>query len=485
MPRQSPRSRPAGDPGSQRVKDKSQPSDAAQTTAPAQSGRRKRPKQRPKSPLKFDDISQQLVEPQTRPDPKEPQKPRMPIVSALKNSPLLSSPHAAVSRKRGAGKCQQPRKKAKTTLTKKTPREFQQSTARLDTAGRGSDPSKPSASSKQQEEHKRAADQRNVAPRSDRHLPPSLVSLDPVVIISSEGDSDSPSSPAIDWVPPGDAASRAVPPDTNQRLYEAGGDEPLLAASFNDFNEAAARPERAGASRTVNAIHDEIPKNHTLKGAFVGRELLGRPDVKVEGSQTAGERGPKLTCTGPSPRKGSAVASKQEKLEKNHRPRGEGGHPSRKLTRNFSVSAQVSPLPVHPQAPPQVSWSSVSSKPEAQRSSANLEIEKRDAGGSSRRVQREWLAGDGINVTETRRPASHRDPLEEPLEAVSGHVHAQMLAILQESGTRPGKRSRRHDVAEDWRKDCRGKGDDFPADYGPSPSDGLSHQLHQLVDVST
>lgn len=115
--------------------------------------KRKRPKQRPKPPLQFDDISQQLMEPQIRPKTKPqprskaevPEKPRMPIVSALRDSAQPLSPQVTVSRKRGAGKCSQPKKRAKTAAAKK-----QQRTPLASTAKQNPDPGMLSIPPKQQ-----------------------------------------------------------------------------------------------------------------------------------------------------------------------------------------------------------------------------------------------------------------------------------------------------------------------------------------------
>ncbi|KAM4054472.1 hypothetical protein HRG_005318 [Hirsutella rhossiliensis] len=177
------------------------PSEATKATNTLTQGdKRKKPKQRPKPPLQFDEISQQLMEPQARPKikpqtrskAKAPQRPRMPIVSALRDSAQPSSPQATVPRKRGAGKCSQPKKKAKTAEAKE-----QQQTSLVDTSKQHPDPGKSSAPFKQQATRaKQIAKPPKASPRPKPDLPIPVKSPDPIVL-SSDNDSDSDSVSAL------------------------------------------------------------------------------------------------------------------------------------------------------------------------------------------------------------------------------------------------------------------------------------------------
>ncbi|KAF4509213.1 hypothetical protein G6O67_005497 [Ophiocordyceps sinensis] len=242
---------------------------------------KKKPKQRPKPPLQFDEISHQLLDPQIRPKTtalktKPPQKPRMPIVSALRDSVQPSSPPVTVPRKRGAGKCPPPKKRAKAASTKR-----QQQTPVVDTAGQSPEsdaswaPSKLRAKRASQVEKQREA---SPSPRADLSAPVKCPDL--VVVVPSDSDSDSIASSVSAWVPARGAAKCAVLPMASP-LHVPGESERIPAVTpSDDFLPAAATPELTMPDKCHDErlrLGDETNPSRNCRDKSQGLEEDSRP----------------------------------------------------------------------------------------------------------------------------------------------------------------------------------------------------------------
>ncbi|EQL00807.1 hypothetical protein OCS_03479 [Ophiocordyceps sinensis CO18] len=447
------------------------------TTVLMQGDKKKKPKQRPKPPLQFDEISHQLLDPQIRPKTtalktKPPQKPRMPIVSALRDSVQPSSPPVTVPRKRGAGKCPPPKKRAKAASTKR-----QQQTPVVDTAGQSPEsdaswaPSKLRAKRASQVEKQREA---SPSPRADLSAPVKCPDL--VVVVPSDSDSDSIASSVSAWVPARGAVKCAVLPMASP-LHVPGESERIPAVTpSDDFLPAAATPELTMPSVARDYTRPTETAEH--------REVLGPLDVNVEVGQ---ERGMQTAAMNPSQQESSPAKG-------SHRPSVKQSYLPRKITRNFSISAQGSPLPVQRPATnrcPNAFMEAGSSRPNTKAPSFELPGNRRSHAAPREPLSQEpnerrhaWLVDDEDGGMGARRPAQHRDAATAPLPGISEHVHAQIVANLQQRDKCHDERLRLGDETNPSRN-CRDKSQGLEEDSRPSPPDGLSKQLYRVVDVST
>lgn len=245
-------------------------------------------------------------------------------------------------------------------------------------------------------------------------------------------------------------------------IFSSSGDVPVVAA---DTERAEHR--HPGYARTKEVV--------------AHRETLDLLELDADASQASKERRLHAVVDERLPKETRPAK------HNDHRPGANPPQPSRIATRNFSISAQGSPLPVHHREAhraPDVFERPRSSKPAEKGPSIELPRSElpRPAtlDASSRGPNRAQHEGNG--GIDTRRQAQHRDPIADLVEGIPGRIHAQILASLQNHGTDPGERFRHLERTNLSMKDCRVQGETQAVS---SPSDSLTQRLHQLIEVSS
>ncbi|PHH73811.1 hypothetical protein CDD80_3544 [Ophiocordyceps camponoti-rufipedis] len=411
-----------------------------------QADKGKKRKQRPKPPLQFDEASR-VKETQTRPPAHATQKPRMPLVGALRDSAQLSSSPNVVLRKRGAANNKQPRAK-KAKVAPAAAQKPKKTTA-----------AKRQAPGKQQTAKAERPLRKNNASASAQ---PTVADT---IVVSSEAEADFAKSPSSN----DDEDPLFLPQITTPPPRRVEYSEPLATASSPHHMIKAIVD--VDWSDNVQAVAAETSR----KGEdATHRKLL---DSRDETKRLAGAQKRRLSATSPP---STGVVGPERKMS---RQGGNQGRPARRASRNYSVSVNGSPLPAnhvgsdHEAAAPAEATSSIKDCPppkflnQSQMKAAAAEITS---------WRKDWLQRLRTADDEARRPKQQQETATAPLQGVPGDVRAQILASLREhdegnrrrqGATRSGQDGHGHD------------GDDGQADERGGLPDNLSQQLHQVVNT--
>ncbi|KAF4589714.1 hypothetical protein GQ602_003603 [Ophiocordyceps camponoti-floridani] len=415
----------------------------------AQADKGKKRKQRPKQPLQFDEASR-VKETQTRPPAHATQKPRMPVVSALRDSAQLSSSPNLVLRKRGAANNKQPRAKK----AKATPAAAQK-------------PKKTTAAKRQAPGKQQTAKAERPLRKNNASAFAQPAAAD-TIVVSSEVEAEFAKSPSIDAAPVnGDEDPLFLPPVTTPPPRRVEYSEPLAPAS--------------SPHHMIKAVVDvDWSDNVQAAGAETRRDgedatHCKLPDSRDETKRLAGAQKRRLSATSPP---STGVVGPERKMS---RQGGNQGRPARRASRNYSISVNGSPLPAnhvesdHEAAVPAEATSSIKDCPppkflnHSQMKVAAAEITS---------WRKDWLQRLRTADDEARRPRQQQETATAPLQGIPGDVRAQILASLREhdegNRRRQGATRSGHDGHD---------GDDGQAEERGGLPDNLSQQLHQIVNT--
>ncbi|PFH63439.1 hypothetical protein XA68_10030 [Ophiocordyceps unilateralis] len=418
----------------------------------AQTDKGKKRKQRPKPPLQFDETNR-VKEAQSRPSARAPQKLRMPVVSALRESIQPSSSPNVVTRKRGAANNKQPRtKKAKATCATQK--------------------QKPMGAAKRPAPVKQRAECTTQQNEASSSAEPAVTTPDPI-IISSDGDDGFAIPPSSDQALGNDDEEPVFLPEaTFLSPPGAGVSNPLASVSSSQYlARAIVDADFLDATQAVDAgsrQHGEEVASRKLLDTRDRSDGVGRP----AGAQ-------KRTLSDTSPPSIEAMPP-ERKISRQDRQQG---RPSRRASRNYSVSIHGSPLPANhttsDHGPAIIAGTANSIKdcpPPKFLNRSQLKAAAEEV--SSRRA--DWLQRVRVAEDEARRPTEPRDTATAPpLQGIPGDVRAQILASLREHDE---ENLRRCGGADGPGQDCGDK-DDAQVDERDRLPDNLSQQLHEVVNT--
>lgn len=461
--------------------------------------KRKQRKQRPKPPLPFDNLTQKLRDQPAKPSPKG----RMPIVSALQESVQPSSSPAAVPKRRAPAKRAQPKKKAKPAP------KAQKATPLVNEENGGSDLGKCLAPTKQPTKRgKQARKQNKVSPclKPDASKPKPAALSEPIVV-SSDSDSSAilshSSSPLLSNLhtaksPRDDAASEKCGVDQVVRR-EARPEQPVgvindsppafaLAQLFHetplaDMDAKATKTSRKTATVAVDNSGRTVPADN--------RQVLTSQDANIGIRKAAGSLKQRVISGNPSPIRISP--GNQEASQPCRKP----NLTARQSTRNYSVSVHGSPLPVQRQTAAQGSRlvetdsmdhtfseeSTYLNPPQFSRprkGKCPLPATELPFSWSGRQVK--YAQGSGGQSSDTKAPhaSQHQEPTIPAMQEISGGVHAQILASLQDLSTLPDEPLCK---AKTGAEESPDGGSGLESGQKANPPDKLAQELHRLVGV--
>ncbi|PNY26917.1 Uncharacterized protein TCAP_03156 [Tolypocladium capitatum] len=461
--------------------------------AATQNKRGRKRKQRPKSPLHFDDLTQELREQ----PPKSSPKGRMPIVNALREPVQPSSSPARVPKRKAAAQRAQPKK------AKAAPK-AQEVTPLVDTGNGESSLSKCSAPTKQPTRRvKRERRQNKVSPC----LKPNAVKRKPTtlsepIVVSSDGDNGlSPSSSRPSSNLQTAKSRRDDAPPKNRDVdhvvrWEAGSEQHVgvnddsLAQSYHQTLSANIDAEAAKLPRKTAAIvHDFGGKMAPADNS----KVVPARDANVRIRNAAGTLEQRVRSGNPSPIRISPC-----KLEASQ-PCAKQNLTARQSTRNYSVSIHGSPLPVQRQTAAQgsrlvepdginhiFSEERTYLKPprfsRPRKSEWPMPAAELPRSRSGRQVQAAQGRGEQSSDSQAPRPSQRQEPTIAPMQGVSDGVHAQILASLRDFSTQAEKPlcDDPKNGAEEASPD---EGNGLESGQKANPPDNLSQTVHQLVDI--
>ncbi|RDA88669.1 hypothetical protein CP532_4056 [Ophiocordyceps camponoti-leonardi (nom. inval.)] len=413
----------------------------------------KKRKQRPKPPLQFDETSR-VKEAQIRPSTQGPQKLRMPVVTALRESAQPSSSPGVVPRKRGAANNKQPRaKKAKTTsaVTQKPKRQGA---------------NKRSITNKQKLAAAEDPTLRNQASSS----PEAAVTTPGPIIVFSDDDDRSPQPPATGLA------------------FDAGDDEPMVAAKVSGLSPPIAKDgELCAFASSSHYLHKpaaaaELSECNQNPSTGVRVERVNSTKLLDSGDRN-GEQG---RVVGAKKQITSPVSVRGRPAEQPESPQGrQQGRSARRASRNYSISIHGSPLPANHAEPYLGSGivaepaKSVKDRPPPKfLDSSQLKAVADDI--STWRA--EWLQSGRSVDKEAHRPRQQRDTPKEPLQGVPRDVRAEILASLREHDALQEEQARRRHGTDRLGPGCD-KDRSSQVDERDGLPDNLSQQLHQVVNT--